>query len=192
MALRTGHGVAIPSFDELDIVMRTDPLLYTWQYAIMRILAANNFELKMIESFDVNAFLENKEGYLLSYLGEEVGRDQIEKSDLEIVEHDLRSIMRSQPDVFVTKEPSLTDLENHIRDGWYCLCNVNQKILQADEGYVGHMLFVYGTSWRGPRLHNPGPPASRGTEIAWDLFNRAWSYPTSNARNLLAVRYRGK
>jgi hypothetical protein len=144
----------------------------------------------MIEAFDVNRFLSSKEEYLLTYLGEEVGADQIAKSDLKVVESDLRAIVALKPNCFLVQEPTLEDIRKYIEGGWYCLCNVNQRILQADDGYVGHMLFVYGVSSRGLRIHNPGPPATRATEIPWKVFDKAWSYPTASVRNILAVHGR--
>ena len=187
MAFRAATGLAIPTFERLAQVLNAPEGKYAWSYPLLTFMKKEGFEVKMVEMFDVVQFTERPEKYLIEFLGTEVGEDQIKNSALDRVVEDAKTMIDSGVQIEL-REPTKKDVVNFIADGYYVIPPVNQRVLQADQGYVGHAIFVFGVSERGIRFHNPGPPSTADSEIAWSLFEKAWAFPDAKAKNLFAVK----
>ena len=191
MIFRTNLGGAVPSFDELDIIMLKKPGLYTWEHGLLARMPSFGFDTKIIWNFNLARLADDTGNYLIEHYGPEVGAENIRNSNLSDVALGARTLLQS--DVAISHdELSLESIRELIADGYYILVTINQRTLQADPGYVAHNVFLYGYSSRGVYIHNPGPPSNAAAEIPWDLFDKAWSYPDTKARNIMAFRARGK
>jgi hypothetical protein len=190
MAMRLKKTADVPSFQDMDQMMRRAPGKYAWEYALLSELIRRNFAVKFIQNFDLQKFVEEPEGYLLEFYGQEAGKIQIENSDLDTVVEDAKNFLEcaSNHRCLEQRTPSLDDVKGLLRQGYLLIPLINQRILQADPGYAAHYIVIFGFSDRGVRIHNPGPPATRASEIDWTLFERAWSSPQESARNLIAIR----
>jgi len=189
MVMRSRNGAAVPSFDELGKIIRRKTGEYSWEYAMLSYLSHHGFHVKYITTFDVERLYKEKEKYLYEYLGAEAAQDQIVNSNMSAVYEDAKTFAGELSDVVRdVRVPTCDDIKQLLSDGYYLIPYVNQKILQSNDGYAAHMIVLYGYSDRGVRIHNPGPPPTRASEIAWDLFVRAWSSPSEAARILMAVK----
>lgn len=188
MIMRTKNGSPVLSFDELSKIIRRKEGEYSWEYRILSYLACNGFYVKYISNFDFSKFIENCRSYMYEYFGEEAAEDQISHSNMEFAVEDAKEFTNCPNSLIFSRTPSKTDIMALIDDGYYLIPFVNQRIFQADDGYVAHSVLVYSYSERGVRMHNPGPPATEATEVAWELFLKAWSSPSEQARILIAAK----
>lgn len=186
---------AIPPFTKLDY-QELDELTgknsltvrYSWPLKLYLELSRIGYEVSVIECFDYKAFVDDPEKYLIDNYGEEVGRDQIENSDLANETFYAQKLIESKTVNLINKVPEFQDLFDTISNGSLVICNVNQKILQGDEGYIGHAIVIYGFDKDILYVHNPGPPYMPNQDLDIALFDKAWSYPTQRSRNILAVK----
>lgn len=188
MVMRTKVGGKVLSFDELSKIIRRKEGEYSWEYAILNYLGLNNFDVKFVSTFDLRRFVGEKEKYMYEYFGKEAAEDQIVNSNMENAYADALSMIENTSIDIDNRVPNIDDIKDLINDGFYLIPYINQRMFQADPGYVAHTIVVYGYSERGVRLHNPGPPATGASEVSWDLFMKAWSSPSEEARILFAVR----
>lgn len=183
-----GHNMAdMYSFNKINQILKTDPKLYSWEYAILADLASNGYEINSYQQFDLNGFIKEPYDYLLSYFGEEVGKDQISNSDIDQVVKDARKFSSNHNVNLIKKSPVISDVVENINRGNYVLASINQRVLQNETGIVSHLIFIYGYSKRGIRFHNPGYPSTRASEIPWALFEKAWDKGLINRREMYCI-----
>jgi len=188
MLLRTGRGIRVPSFDELSEIIHRKPGQYSWEYGMLTYFSKCGFDVGFISTFDLSRLCSEGNDYMYEYFGKEAADDQIQNSDMAQVFEDVREFLRSSGVSIKNRIPTQDDIVQLLCDGFYLIPYVNQRILQADPGYVAHTIFLYGYSLRGVRMHNPGPPATEASEVAWDLFAKAWSSPSEQARILFYAK----
>jgi len=188
MVFRTKPGLRVPSLDELSAVINRRSGRYSWEYGMLAYFYENGFEVRFLSLFDLERFTLEGSFYMHEFFGDEAAQDQIENLDMELAIKSTRKFLESDGVQKTRKIPQLSDVRDLLSAGFYLVPYVNQRILQADAGYVAHTIFIYGFSSRGVRIHNPGPPATEGSEIAWDLFDKAWSSPRPESRILFAIR----
>jgi hypothetical protein len=186
---------AIPPFTKLDyqdideLTGKTNlKVKYSWPLKLYLELNRIGYEVSVIESFDYESFVDDPEKYLIDNYGDEVGKDQIENSDLANEIFYAKKLIESKTVKLINKTPELQDLFDTLSSGSLVICNVNQKILQGDNGYIGHAIVIYGFGDNVLYIHNPGPPYRPKQALDIVLFDKAWSYPNKNSRNILAVR----
>lgn len=178
----------MPSFDDLDKSMRKVPGKYTWEHGLVSEMPSLGFDVQIYWNFDLEKLAVDTENYLLSFYGAEVGRTTIENSVVADVADGARRLLESEAAITIGT-PDFAKIREMIDHGYLVLATVNQRVFQSDPGYVAHNVLIFGYSSRGIIMHNPGPPATRASEVTWDLFDRAWSFPDTTARNLMAFRH---
>jgi hypothetical protein len=188
MVLRSRTGGYVSSFAELDTILERRPGNYAWPYALMAHIAQAGFSIAIHNDLRFPALIADPKAELVRVYGDAVANDKLAKSDTgQLVRH-IREFLSTGPARKLDRIASMEDIRAYVFDGSYLVLNINQKVLQADPGYVGHYILIYGFSDRGVRIHNPGPPATRASEITWELLDKAWSYPSSAARYLIAFK----
>lgn len=188
MVMRAKNGGSVLSFAEISEIIGRKEGEYSWEYAMLGWLADHGFRVRFISTFDLTKFTENAHDYMHAYFGKEAAEDQISHSNMDVAVAGANAFLAGQDKVIETRVPEREDIEQLIQEGYYLIPYLNQRILQADPGYVAHTVVVYGYSERGVMMHNPGSPAVEAAEIAWDLFIKSWSSPSENARILMAVK----
>jgi len=188
MVMRARNGVEVPSFRAMDRISRRSEGKYTWEYALLSYLAKSGFEVSVFTRLDFTKLSKAPASYLIEFYGEEVGRDQATNSDLENLSEDIEDFLGQENARWIDAEPTQETLRSELERGCYIIPIINQRILQADAGYVSHAVVIFGVSEEGVTLHNPGPPATEASEVAWDLFNKAWEYPDKSKRMLISVK----
>ncbi len=189
MAMRTKSGGHVYSFQEIDAIQKRSPGFYSWEYAMLDRLSQEGFLCEVISAFSLERFVREGAAYLIEYFGEASAKDQIEHTeDLAAVIDFARQYMMRKTAKYDERIPTLDDVRTAIDNGWYLIPTINQRILQADPDFAMHSVFAYGYSERGVRIHNPGPPATEASEIAWDLFEKTWSSPKESSRQMIKIK----
>jgi hypothetical protein len=173
------------SYDELDRISCKKSGLWTWPTAAMLWMIERGFQLKLIEDFDYNDFAQRGNEYLLERYGEEVGRAQIEHSDVECE----RDISRRFADVApIEKRPAgLEDIRTEMASGAVVIVNLNAAALLGQEGYSGHFVVICDVSDAGVTLHDPGLPPRSDLQVTLARFLNAWGYPSGRDRNVMSI-----
>ena len=174
------------SFEELDRITAKREGLWTWPFAGVLWMQENGFEVKNIDSFDIQRFIEEGGQYIIDEYGKEVGDAQIKNSDIGQERRLGKEFLdRVETEVRV---PEKEDIQSLMNDGYLVTVNVNSRALNGREGYSGHGIVITGFDESGFRINNPGPPAIGNHEVSYDLFEKAWAYPNDKAKNILAFR----
>ncbi|UOQ69246.1 hypothetical protein [Hymenobacter volaticus] len=191
MLLRTRPGYQVFSFKKLDELMHKVPGKYTFEYNLVAEMPSLGFATEIIWEFDLFRLSNDPKEFFLDIYGKPIGEITIANSDLELLKLDAKRLYESTQVKITTRSATFEDIKLKILEGYYILCTINQRVLQADSGYVAHTILVYGFNDRGLIIHNPGPPSNDSAEIPWDLFNKAWACPDDKSRNIMAFKYNG-
>lgn len=173
------------SYDELDKISKKLSSKWTWPTAAMLWMLEQNLKIGLIEEFDYRAFVDEGEKYILSRFGEEVGRAQIENSDIEVEREIAKRFVSLAP--IETRIPTIKDIKKMIDDGAIVIVNLNAAMLHGVKGYSGHFVVVCDVG-ENIVLHDPGLPPFPNFQVSLDIFERAWGYPKARDKNLLYVK----
>lgn len=160
--------------------------LWTWPTAGMLWLHQQGFEVHDVEAFDYAAFAAKGGDYLLELFGDEVGRAQIAHSDLPPEIDYAKQIV--QAGLSRTHLPDIAELKDRLDQGYFVICNVNQRTLNHQPGYVGHFVLVTGHEGGNLIIHDPGLPPRPDWHIPSAFFEQAWAYPNADAKNYIAIK----
>jgi len=189
-AMKMALAVLMPdrafTYDELDHISQKLPGKWTWPTAAMIWMLDNGLDTELVENFDYEEFALRGSEYLLSRYGEEVGRAQIEHSDVEREMEFARRFV--QLGRIIQRPPDLSDLDSRIRDGSVLIVNLNAAALNRVPGYSGHFVVICDVGTDSIRIHDPGLPPRPGLIVPVDRFERAWGYPAAGDKNLMAIR----
>lgn len=176
------------SWNELDRISKKAKGLWTWPLAALLWLTENGFEVKNIEVFDYPAFVKRGGKYLVETFGEEMGKAQIEHSDIEQerkISKDFVKQVRTEQ-----RLPMLRDIQKLLQEGFLVVCNVNARVLNQKPGYAGHFVVITTLDGKQITLHDPGLPPVKNRKVTSARFEKAWAYPDKQAKNVMAFRRR--
>ncbi len=176
------------SWEELDKITAKAKDLWTWHMAGVLWLQKKGVEIVDIEIFDYKKFVVEKENYLLSFFGEEAGKEQIKYSD---INQELDYARKFQKNISIqTRIPMMKDIKELLQNDNLLICCVNAQVLNNKKGYVGHFVVVKGYDDEGLYMHDPGLPAYENRKVDYELFEKAWAYPNEKVKNILAFKLR--
>lgn len=188
MVFRSRIGGGVPSFSELDSLLNKIPNRYTWEHGLLAEMPARGFDTRVVSAMSVLGLANDPHRHIVDFYGDQVGQIYVRYSDLSTVRQGAARLLAAKDVTVEERCPDREDLVDFLRRGYYLILTVNQRTFQADIGYAAHNVLVYGASARGPLIHNPGPPATAASEIAWELLDKAWSCPTARSRSIIAIR----
>lgn len=174
------------SWEELENITAKKEGLWTWPMAGLLWVQEKGIEVKDIEYFDYERFIQEGGKYLLSEFGEEVGHAQIQHSDIE--QEQALSKKFIQHIAAEKRIPEISEIETLLEDRYIVCCNVNGRRLIGQEGYSAHLVVVKGVYEGGFFVHDPGLPPRENIQVSKETFDKAWSYPDKKARNIIAFR----
>ncbi len=188
-ALKMALGKLIPekdfSYEFLDKISNKKPGKWTWPTSAMLWMMDQGLKIGLIEEFDYQAFVDRGGEYLIERYGEEVGKAQVENSDVEEERVVARKFVDQAPIEY--RIPELQDIKNLLEDENVVIINLNSAALHGREGYAGHFVVICDVDDEKIILHDPGLPPESNFEVNLETFERAWGYPTNNDRNLLSI-----
>jgi hypothetical protein len=178
------------SFEELDKISAKKEGLYTWPMAALIWMQEHNFEVINFESFDYKQFINKGTRYIFEEFGEEVGKTQIENSDIE-QEIKLSKIFLEKIKTQKTI-PKKGDIVRLIDKNYVVAVNLNSEILNNSTGYIGHFVIIKGYDDKSFILNDPGLPGMENRIVPFETFEKAWAYPNEKAKNILAFKLNSK
>ena len=174
------------SFEELVDLTGKKKGLWTWSILGLIKMKELGFDVINWCEFDYERFSKEGASYLIERYGEEKGKAQIEHINLEYEMDNARRLSS----LLETKQslPTISDIEELIKEGYLIICNVNAKVLNDKGGYAGHFVLVYEVSDEEVIMHDPGPPGEKSRKVPIEKFMKAWEYPNERERNLMAFK----
>lgn len=174
------------SWEELEKITAKVEGLWTWPMSGMLWLREQGMEVKHMEVFDYEKFAEEGGQYLIDQYGEEVGKAQIEHSDIKQEKRFAREFVKKIETVRTI--PAIDDIKTLLEEEYLLICNVNSRALINEEGYAGHFVVVKGFDDTHLLIHDPGLPPHKNNRVGLDIFEKAWAYPNERAKNIMAFR----
>lgn len=161
--------------------------LWTWPMAGMIHLKKMGFDVISMEDFDYEKFASFGEKYLYERVDKKVAKEQIKHSDiLGEVNYAKEFIRLFSKQIQI---PTNQDIHRLLSEGYLVICNVNGLKLRGLEGYEGHFILLFGYDEKNFYLHDPGLPPKKNLYVPFEIFSKAWAYPTQREKNLIAFKY---
>ncbi|MBI4226590.1 C39 family peptidase [Candidatus Roizmanbacteria bacterium] len=172
---------------KLEIFTGKKKGLWTWPMVGLINMKKMGFDVLHLTLFDYVKFAKFGLNYLREWTKDEnVVKVQNKYSDIDYEKKNALEYSK----VKIQKKilPMLNDIKKLLNKGYLVVCNVNSKILNKKEGYVGHLVVVFGYNNKSLYLHDPGLPPLKNREVAYDLFLRSWEYPNAKQKNIRAFK----
>ncbi|HLB66110.1 MAG TPA: C39 family peptidase [Candidatus Saccharimonadales bacterium] len=146
----------------------------------------NGFDVKQISMFDNQRFIEIGGDYLIELSGEEVGKWQVEHSNIPLEQKRTKQLLASG--ICEQREPTIQDIKDLLNVGYLVHCLVNARKLNKQQGYFGHAIVVCGYNDEALIIHDPGLPALKNKKVLFDDFEAAWADPNKEAKEMDAIK----
>lgn len=172
---------------DLEKITAFSEKLLTWQLAGVLWMKDKGFEIKNIEIFDYAAFAKDGEEYLLEEFGKEVGRAQIENSNIK--QEQILTTTYIQKIKIEKRIPTVKDIKSLLQNDYLIICTINSAILVNKPHYSSHSVVVKGFNDKDFIIHDPGLPPLENRYVGFELFEKAWAYPNEKAKNILAFKF---
>ena len=83
----------------------------------------------------------------------------------------------------------MQQIKDDLKDNFIPIYNVNSRILNGREGYIGRFIVVKGFNDSSFIVHDPGQEHGMADrQIDFETFERAWAFPNERAKNIIAFR----
>lgn len=187
MILKSAFPEKEYSWEELDTVTAKVKDMATWPMAGLVWMQTQGFEVKSIENFDYNRFLNEAEKYLYELWGKEAGDWAINNSNV-AQEFSFSRELLGSPVTLEQRLPSIADVRQLLDEGYLPICTVNSRALNNKEGVVGHFVLAVWYNDAGLFVHDPGLPAQPNRYVLDADFERAWTTPTENYKAISAFK----
>lgn len=159
---------------------------WTWSTQMLINLRKMGFELRVIDPFDVDAFIARGGPFLIEIWGKEMGEAQIRNSDI-AQERRLYKAYKKTID-WEKRAPTMRDVRALLDEGFLVECGVNSCTLNKKKGYAGHSVLVYAADARHVWLHDSGLPPRPARKVTRALFEKAWMHPGDGHQALTGIR----
>ena len=186
MMIEAFYPERVYGYNELDMISAKKEGLWTWPLAGFIWMVQNGFDLKIIEAFDLKAFAQEPEQYLYDYYGREVGRAQIEHSDVAGEVGFARTLCESP--AIEKRIPHFNDLCDLLKEGFLIVANVNARALYGNDGYEGHFVVIRGFGEDFLYLNDSGRADGENIKVSRGAFEPAWYYPDEKSGNCYAFK----
>jgi hypothetical protein len=174
------------SWKELDKITAKVSGMWTWTMAGLMWLQEKGLEIKNIEAFDYEKFIQKGGQYLRDEFGEEVGNEQIKHCDIDqeiaIAKKFVKTINTEK------RSPSMKEIKELLLKGYLIIVSLNAIALDEKMGYASHSVVIKGFDDQGFILNDPGLPGRENRKVDFGIFEKAWAYPNEKARNIMAFK----
>lgn len=173
------------SWRKLDGITQKPKDMWTWPMAGVMWFAKRGLDVVVIEPFDYLEFAKQGSTYLIKKYGN-MGEEQIKHSDI--------TQARKLAKEYVTKiklekrSATLKDLSNLFDNGYVICCNLNSRILNREQGYVGHFVVIKGVGRSKVLVNDPGLPPRKDRLVDLDSFDAAWGFPDGSSQSIIAFK----
>jgi hypothetical protein len=178
------------TMEEAEALTGHVPDMPTWQYQAITSFVKRGVEVKMVESFPVQAFLKDPITTIKDHFKEEkLVRYILDNTDADKEVDRLQQAIGTNKVEFIEVVPTIEDIVKLLAEGYFILCNVSAPGLRGDfESYSGHVVIVEEVTSEHVLIQNPGLPPQENQRVPLEIFNRAWAGEHGNSSDILAVR----
>lgn len=159
------------SLEEIEQITGKQPEKATWGMHWSIWFANHGYDVKHYTSFDYKAFQKLGVKYIEDAYGVEVAKWQADNSDLKEAQEQTSEFLE-RIDVII-RHPTITDIHEAMNNGYLVKASVNQKLLNGEDGYIGHSVVVTGIDNENVWFHDPGLPAFKNKKILMNKFQDA-------------------
>lgn len=169
--------------DEWSVLTGYEDGMGTWAHAGLIWFKNNGYDVKHIEMFDFDAFIERPKEYMIELHGQEAGKWGYEHTNVPAEIERMKQLRAA--DLTEHREPTLEDVKHFLDEGHLVRLTINCQKLDSQEGYVGHAVVVTGYNDAYVTIHDPGLPAVPNRQVAFAELLAAWG---DQAKELDAIR----
>jgi hypothetical protein len=161
ICLKMMLGVLMPertfSLKELQLITHKTPAggAFATHYLIW--LVDQGFEVKRWDTYDWRAFGREGLAYIRRTLGDEVADYNASIADIPAEQRVVDEFLRKV--TIIPEHPTVATAEQAMSDGWLVRVTVNQRLLNGQDGFVGHSVVIIGFEGDDVIFHDPGLPA---------------------------------
>jgi hypothetical protein len=160
------------SWAELEALSGFAGDIAAWTVTLWTNLAAQGFDVNMIEAFDYKRYQLEGDRYLRQYF------DKPEEYQWQLDHTNVADIKDALPVFLQTvhheqRSPTINDIDDMLADGYLVCAGVNSRVLNDLSGYSGHMVLVIDQKADNFVVHDPGLPPMDGRIVSKDKFYEA-------------------
>lgn len=182
-----------PSFnipmDEWAVICGFEPGKGTWANGGLLWFVEHGYDVKHMEDFDDERFVNEGGEYLIALHGQETGEWMIKHTNI-AAEIERIKKLREHSSIYSRAIPTINDMKHLLDEGYLLRIAVNWRALHDKPGYDGHSIVAYGYDNDYMYVHDPGLPPQESLALAWDKLDRISADPTIQNREVDAVRLR--
>lgn len=159
------------SVEDLEMITGKQPEKATWEMLWSIWFVNHGYKVKHYTTFDYGAFQSKGVEYIRETYGDDAANWQAENSDL----NEARGLVAEYLEKVevINKHPTIADIRNALEDGHMVKVGVNQRMLNDEEGYIGHSVVVTNVNDEGIWFHDPGLPAYENKKMNLKQFQDA-------------------
>lgn len=173
MALGAFFGTEV-TMDQAEIETGFVEGRQTWPFLAMTSLVKKGLQVRNIERFDVQLFIEDPAAAVKQQANDDdVAAAIMNETDTSVEPARASECLRLGV-VFEDRIPSIEDVVTTLKNGSLAIVNLNAKALLGLEGYSGHFVLVREVRADRVVLRNPGLPPVDDQEVDIPTFVRAW------------------
>lgn len=159
----------------------------TWPIAGMVWFKKQGFEVKHIEPFDFEKFIQDPIDYIKQQYSEEIAKYAIDNTNIPIEKKRAAELLK-YTDVLENRNPTIEDIKDYLDRGFLVSVNINVRALNNGPGFVGHVVTIFGYDDEHIIMHDPGSPAVPHRLVAFEDLIKAWKDPETDTGEMTAVR----
>ncbi len=160
----------------------------TWQFRMLLALADLGLHVIDHENFNFKKFVTDPKGAIQDQTQDDhVTQLVMAETDVPAETAAVQRCLESARIQLIQGIPTFSNVIAQIDLGRLVMCNVNLQILEGKPEREGHILIVVGMDDSVVIAHDPGPNGSLGRKFNRHLFERAWTSPSADMANYIAV-----
>lgn len=157
--------------------------LGTWANAGLVWFSENGYDVKHYELFDFQKFMDHPKEYMIETSGHEAGVWGYEHTNVPAEIERMKRLLAAN--IVEQREPTMNDIKSFIDEGYLVRATINCRVLDNEDGYVGHAVIITGYNDTYIQFHDPGLPAIPNRQATFAEFEKALS---DQAKELDAIR----
>jgi 23S rRNA pseudouridine1911/1915/1917 synthase len=146
--------------------------LAAWTVSSLPKMQAMGLDIRMIEPFDYQRYLNEGEEYLRTIYSPEEIYWYRKNTNILNIKDDIPEFLKHIK--YECRRASLKDIDAMLSGDRLVFVTVNSKILNGSTGFVSHAILVLGKEGNDYVVHNPGPPPVAyqkiSSELLWDAM----------------------
>lgn len=175
------------SWEELDIATAKPKDFGTHYVAGSLWMKQNGYDVYILDSEDHKAFIEKKGEYLEKRYGKEFADVIVQNTNMENEVEYAKELLNTN--IHTKGLPNFDTIKDLLEKKYLLICIINHSMFfDNEDSYDPHVVVIKGITNDHVIMHDPGPPAAENLEMSFEKFDKAWSFPDTNMRNVLGFR----